>query len=133
MVSCRALSGPLFLANLALTVALLVWSIVTGVRRARKLHYRVVAATVLALVLAIVQAELFGRGYDFEPLRLRIHLGFAFAALLSMPGVTWSGIQLARKVRPRKHHRHWVTAFVVLTVLSVATAGWMFLTATPKA
>ncbi len=131
MVSCRALSGPLFLANLALTVALVVLSLVTGVRRARSAHYRAVSATVLSLVLAIVQAELFGRGYEFEHSRLTIHLAFAFAALASMPGVAWSGIRLARDDGYRAAHRRWVYGFVLLTLLAVLTAGWMFLTATP--
>ncbi len=129
MVSCRAVSGPLFLANLGLTVVLLVLSLVSGFRRARQAHYTFVLLTTIALVVAIVQAELFGRDYRFEALRLQVHLGFAFAALASLPGVTWSGIGLARGTVRRAIHRRWVYAFVGLTVGSVLTAGWMFLTA----
>lgn len=131
MVSCRPLSGPLFLANLAVTVALLALTLASGRAGRRRLHYTLVAATTVALLLAIVQAELFGRGFEFDAMRLNVHLGFAFAALGALPGVAWSGVGLARGRVARPVHRRWVAGFVVLVVLAVATAGWMFLTAVP--
>lgn len=132
MLSCRAVSAPLFLANLVLTVVLLVLAAAAGFRRARRAHYALVAATTLSLVLAIVQAEMFGRGYVFAPERLRIHLTCAFAALACLPGVAWSGLGLARGRRPRRVHRRWVSAFALLVLAAVASAAWMFGNAEPR-
>lgn len=133
MLSCRAVSAPLFLANLVLTVVLLVLAAVAGFRGARRAHYALVTATILSLGLAVVQAELFGRGFVFAPLRLRVHLACAFAALACLPGVAWSGIALARGRRPRRVHRRWVSGFALLVLAAVASAAWMFGDAQPRA
>ncbi|RMH05461.1 MAG: hypothetical protein D6702_00245 [Planctomycetota bacterium] len=127
------MSAPLFLLNLALTVVFLVVALATGVRGRRPAHYRAVGTTVALLALAILQAELFGRGFRFEPIRLRIHLGFAAAALLCLPGAVASGVALVRGRGGRRGHRAWVGGFVFLVLLAVLSAGWMFLGAEPIA
>lgn len=126
------MNAPLFLANLALTVVMLAVTLWTGKTGRRRAHFTAAPSTVVVLALAIWQAELFGKGYDFDTLRLRVHLICAGLALASLPGTVWSGLKLVRHPQVRAVHRRWVFAFVVLTVLAVLTAGWMFLSATPK-
>ncbi|TAH35960.1 MAG: hypothetical protein EYC70_11975 [Planctomycetota bacterium] len=123
------MNSPLFIANLALTVVLLGLTIHAGLTHRRRRHYVLVALTVTALAAAIVQAELYGRGFRFEPWRLGVHLACAFSALATLPGVAWSGLGLARARVRRVVHRRWVSAFVTLALLAIATAGFMFLNA----
>lgn len=123
------MNGPLFVANLVLTVLLLGLTIHAGLTHRRRRHYVLVALTVLCLFAAIVQAELYGRGFHFEPWRLRVHLACAFGALAMLPGVVWSGLGLARGRLPRLRHRRWVIRFVSFAVLAIGTAGFMFLNA----
>jgi len=124
-------NAPLLVINLLLTVIFLAATIWAGRKGRRSLHYRLVVITVLLLAGAITQAELFGHGFTFEVLRLRIHLSFAFAALGSLPGVVWSGLALRTNPARRPTHRLWVGSFVSLTVLSVLTALWMLANAVP--
>ncbi|KAA3604458.1 MAG: hypothetical protein DWQ01_21710 [Planctomycetota bacterium] len=124
-----AVNGPLFLINLAATVVFLVLAIHAGWRGLRQRHYVTVAITVVLLALAIIQAELYGRRFSFDLTRLYVHLGCAFVSLGCLPGVVWSGLGLARGTVRRPVHRRWVGGFVLFTVLSVLTAGWMFLNA----
>ena len=126
------MNGPLFLANLAATVVALGLTVHAGLTRRRRCHYVLVGATLVLLFLAIVQAEIFGRGFDFEQSRLTTHLVFAFGSLAAIPGVAWSGVGLARGRVRRLVHRRWVGAFILLVVAAVATAIWMFLSATEK-
>ena len=126
------MNAPLLLANLALTVLAMVLAIHAGLRRRRKQHYVFVTTTLVLLFGAIWQAELFGRKFDFEGIRLQVHLGFAFGALAALPGVAWSGARLAQAKSRRLVHRRWVSAFVLLVLFAVLTAGWMFMTATRK-
>lgn len=93
------------------------------------MHYPLAALTLLSLTAAIVQAELFGRDYAFEALRLRVHLTCASLALLSVPWVAVSGLRLRTRPAARRGHRRAVAAFVSLTALAILTAGWMFLNA----
>ena len=125
------MNAPLFLANLAVTVIAMILAIHAGLRRNRKRHYGFVAATLVLLTAAIWQAEVFGRNFTFEAIRLRVHLGFAFGALAVLPGVAWSGVRLAKSLSPRIVHRRWVSLFVLLVLGAVLTAGWMFLSAEP--
>ncbi len=119
----------LFLANLVLTVALLAATLWSGRKAKRRLHYRLVVFTVLSLIGAIVQAELFGRSFVFDPVRLNVHLFAAFAALATVPGVVWTGLRLRTRSGSRASHQRWVGAFVGLVLLAVVTACWMFLDA----
>ncbi len=127
------MNGPLFVANLLLTVAALGATLHAGRKGLRRRHYGLALSTVLLLGAAIWQAEHIGRSFTFEELRLQVHLACAFAALACLPGVIWSGVRLARGSGRRPVHRRWVGGFVILTVLAILTAGWMFLSAEPRA
>jgi hypothetical protein len=126
-------NAPLLTANLALTVLFLVATVLSGIRGKRRAHYVLVVVTIVMLLTAIAQAELFGRGYTFDPLRLNVHLGFAFTALGCLPGAIWSGMSLRTNPVRRQAHRFLVWSFVILTVLAVLTALWMLLSAVPLA
>lgn len=125
------MNAPLLVLNLALTVLFLIATILSGHRGKRRAHYVLVVITVVMLALAITQAELFGRDFTFEALRLQIHLGFAFTALASLPGVIWSGLALRTRPSARPKHKFWVWSFVGLTVMAVITALWMLSNAVP--
>jgi len=125
------LNAPLFLANLAAVVLGLVLTIRAGLAGRRRTHFRRVGATVVLLALAILQAEVFGRGFRFEPGRLKLHLTLATATLAVLPGVAWTGLGLARGRIARRTHRGFVTVFVSLTGLAILSAVWMFWNAVP--
>ncbi len=121
------MNATLFVANLALVVAMLIGTIWAGLRNRREAHLGLALTTVLLLALAIVQAEMFGRGFTFPEFPLQVHLFAAFSALLSLPGVIWSGLRLWKIEDTRYLHIRWVAGFVFLTLASVGTAIWMFL------
>ena len=125
------MSTALFLANLALVLLFLGLTLMSGRRGNRELHYGMVISTVLFLFLAIVQAEMIGKDFVFNSLRLEIHLWCAFTALAALPGVIWSGLRLRRDELCRRTHQRWVAGFVLLTLASISTAIWMFLDAVP--
>ena len=127
------MNTSLFLANLAVTVLLLVVTLVTGKRGRRRAHFIAAPLTVVSLTLAVWQAELYGRDFDFDAVRLNIHLVCAGLSLAALPGTIWTGLRLIRVPQVRLAHKRWVGIFVICTVLAVATACWMFLTAVPKA
>ena len=85
-----------FILNLLVTVLLLILTVHSGRRGLRKRHYFLVFATLLSLILAIRQAGIYGKSFEFNPLRLSIHLGFAFSALASFLGVAASGVLLIK-------------------------------------
>jgi hypothetical protein len=123
---------PLFLLNLALTVGLVCVSLWTGKRGVRKQHYGAVGVTVVSLVLAIWQAELYGRGFVFIAWKLNVHLFFAMSCLASVVPVAVSGWMLRTDPRKRANHKLWIRVFLGLLVGAVATACFMFLGAEPK-
>ncbi|MFQ5749835.1 MAG: hypothetical protein ACE5H3_10325 [Planctomycetota bacterium] len=125
------MNAPLFAANLAAVVLGLVLTIRAGLAGRRRAHFRRVAGTVVLLGLAILQAEVFGRGFRFDPGRLKLHLTLATAALVLLPAVGWTGLGLARGRLARRTHRGFVTAFVSLVGLAVLSAVWMFWNAVP--
>lgn len=129
--SASPVNGPLFAANLLATILALGLAVRAGLGGRRRQHYTWVGLTLILLLGAIWQAELFGRRFEFESWRLRLHLACAFSALVVLPGVAWSGVGLARARVARRIHRRWVVGFVVLVCLAVLTAGWMFLSAEP--
>ncbi len=98
----------------------------------RRIHYSLAIATLTALLGAIVQAEIYGRAFTFEPLRLRIHLAFAIGALIAVPWVIATGWRLRTRREARSAHRRAVGCFVALTGLAILTAGWMFFSAVPR-
>jgi len=123
------MNTPLFILNLVVLVVVLSATIISGRRGRRALHYRLVASTFVLLVLAIVQAELYGRGWDFNPRSLGIHLSLAEISLVHVPVVVWSGIVRARGGSIR-FHRYTVASFVSFVLASVVTAVWIFTDAT---
>lgn len=114
---------------MALTVVLLGLALWSGRRGRRHLHYGLVAAMLLALTGAIIQAEFYGRHLRFDPWRLRIHLGCAFLALGLVPFAAVTGWRLRTRPSARPAHRRAVGCFVTATGLAIITAGWMFLSA----
>ena len=125
------MSTELFLVNLVLVLLFLGLTLLSGKRGNRELHYSMVFAAVLFLFLAIVQAEMIGKDYVFNSRRLQLHLWCAFAALVMLPGVVWSGLRLRGDALCRTAHCRWVAGFVLLVVASILTALWMFLDAVP--
>jgi hypothetical protein len=117
----------LFVLNLAAAVILLIATLMTGKRRQRLLHIRVAVVTVVVLTLAIVQADMYGRGFTFVDWELMVHLIFASSSLLSLPLVIYSGNRLRSENRWRRIHVRFVALFVFLTVMAVLTACYMFL------
>lgn len=124
---------PLFLLNLALTVGLVCLSLWTGKRGKRTQHYWAAGAAVVCLLLAIMQAEMYGRGFVFDSWKLNIHLFFAVSCLASLPLVSASGLRLRTNPSVRTTHKRWIRVFLVLLAFTVATACFMFLGAEPKA
>jgi len=125
------MNAGLLTVNFLLVILFLGLTLFSGKRGNRELHYGMAVNTVLFLVFAIIQAEIFGRDYEFNPVRLNVHLCFAFMALISLPGVVWSGLRLRKNDAMRSVHQRWVAGFVLLTLSAILTAGWMFLDAIP--
>ena len=121
-----------FVANLLATVILLAATLWSGRAGRRRIHYSFAIATLTTLLGAIVQAEIYGRDFTFEPLRLRIHLAFAISALIAVPWVIATGWRLRTRPEARPAHRRAVGGFVALTGLAILTAGWMFFSAEPR-
>ncbi len=124
------MNTPMFLLNLGLVVVSLLATIVSGLRAHRRTHLKLVMATVVLLGLAIVQAEIYGRSWSFSAGSLKVHLFFAFSALVCLPFVVASGV-CRLKGGSIKKHRWSVVCFVGLVLASVATAAWMFVDAVP--
>jgi hypothetical protein len=125
------MNAPLFILNLAITVVLLLLTILAGRAGNRPRHYKLVAAAVVSLALTIWQAEVYGEGFVFDLTRLRIHLFFAISALACLPGVVATGLVLRENSDRRKLHQRFVYSFLALVGLAVATAIFMFLNAVP--
>lgn len=123
---------PLFLLNLGLTVGLVCLSLWTGHRGVRKAHYWTVSVTVVSLLLAIMQAEMYGRGFDFVPWKLNLHLVCAVSCLATVPLVSLSGLRLRTQPAARSVHKRWIRLFLITLACAVVTACFMFLGAEPK-
>lgn len=120
------MNTPLFLINLALTVALVCLSLWTGKRGVRPTHYVTVVLTVICLVFAIIQAELYGRNYTFVAWKLNVHLMFATSCLASLLPLVASGLKLRNHPGTRKNHKRWIRVFLILLGFTVLTACAMF-------
>ena len=120
------MNTPLFLSNLALTVALVCLSLWTGKRGVRPAHYWTVAITVVSLLFAIMQAEMYGRNYTFIAWKLNVHLVFATSCLISLGPLVWSGLELRNDPGARKSHKRWIRVFLVLLGVTVLTACTLF-------
>jgi hypothetical protein len=113
-------------------VMFLVLTIRSGKMGLRNRHYLLVTLTFFSLVGAIWQAELFGRSFEFDQVKLTVHLCFAISALLSFPGVVFTGYKLISGPTWRQTHNRWVGAFVSLVGFAVLTALYMFVDAQRK-
>lgn len=122
----------LFVLNLLAAVALLVVTLITGKRGLKQLHMRMAVITVVVLLLAVLQADLYGHGFTFETVKLQVHLVFAFATLFAIPPVIFTGWKLRNSGQWRRTHLRFVGLFVICVLLAVATACFMFIDAVPK-
>ena len=121
----------LFVLNLLAAVALLVATLITGKRGLQRLHMRLAVVTVVVLLLAVWQADLYGRGFEFDLSKLRIHLVFAFATLFAIPPVIFTGWRLRNHDQWRRLHLRCVALFLICTVAAIVTACLMFVGAVP--
>lgn len=122
----------LFVLNLLAAVVLLVATLITGKRGIKLLHMRLAVVTVVVLLLAVWQADLYGHGFTFEMVKLKIHLVFAFATLFAIPPVIFTGWRLRNHGHWRRIHLRFVALFLVCIALAIATACFMFIDAVPK-
>jgi hypothetical protein len=118
-----------FLALLFITTVLVAATLWTGRQHKRAMHYTVAVTAVLALLVTIREAGIFGEGFEFESLRLNVHLTCAAACMLAIPGVIFSGFKLRRNPAARRLHQRWIFGFLLSLLATFTTAGWMFLTA----
>jgi hypothetical protein len=122
-----------FFALLLATVAVLIATVITGLKRRRGLHFACVGTAVALLAGSIWAARLLGDHYDLESAGwiTPLHLGLAklTTALYLLPLLT--GVLTLRNPVHRPRHR--LAAFLVLglTLLTTATGAWMLLAARP--
>lgn len=121
-----------FAIALALTVLLLVGTLVTGFRGQRRAHVPFAILTILALLAAIWFAETIGRYWVFPATALRIHLSFAWAGTILILPVLVSGVLALRRPGPARWHRRLVFAFLGIVLCAIGTGIWIFATGTPK-
>ncbi|MBM3962303.1 MAG: hypothetical protein FJ306_10440, partial [Planctomycetes bacterium] len=94
-----------FWIGLAATVALLVATLVTGLRRQRRLHLVTGPLTVGALVWTIVLTERLLANYTFPAAAKAIHLPCAKAGGLLVLPVVATGVWLVFAPAARRWHR----------------------------
>jgi hypothetical protein len=121
----------LLLAELGVTVALLVIACWTGHKAKRKPHLLFVVATLAGLVVTILQAEHVGTLYDLEVAgRLTpIHLSIAYVATASFLLPIATGVMTWRNAARKKAHRACVLIAVVFTVAAAVTGTMMLMAA----
>jgi len=122
----------LFVANLLAAVVMLVFTLLTGRRGQKQLHIKLAVSTVVVLLAAVWQADLYGRGFTFEEVKLTVHIVCAFVTLAAIPPVIFTGWQLRGKPQWRRTHLWSVGIFLVCIVLAIVTAVVMFIDAVPK-
>lgn len=121
-----------FWASFVVTVALLVVTLVSGLRRRRRLHLVTGPLTVLSLVITVVLTEQLMAHYDFPAAAKAIHLPCAKAGgLLALPVVA-TGIWYWRSPRARNFHRAAVAVWLVSVLVATCTGLWMFAQGTPR-
>lgn len=124
-----------FLGFLALTLAALAVTVVSGHRAKLRVHLPFVALSVAFLGTTIYFAERLGELYDLESagLIMPVHLALAKIATGSylLPVVT--GIMTLRNRRHRRLHLLAAIVVLVFTVAAAATGAWMVFAAEPLA
>ncbi len=121
-----------FWSSLGLTVVFLVISLVSGMRRRRRLHLITGPLTLALLGTAIVFAVKLGGIRDFPPAEMNVHRFFAVVgAFLALP-VALTGVCLLVNPATRLAHRFCVVLFAIFTLSATATGVWVYLLSTPR-
>lgn len=121
-----------FWISFAVTLLLVTGTVVSGLRRRRRVHLVCALSAVSSLVLTIVLAERMGATRRFPAAEMRVHLWFAKSAALMVLPVALSGLALWRRPRWRPLHRAAVVLFLLLTVIASGTGVWVYGLSTPK-
>ncbi len=121
-----------FLIALAVTVLLLVVTLLLGFQRRRRAHLLSAISTVLALLVAIYFAETVGSYWVFPKWPLRIHLSIAWAATGLILPVLVSGIQALRQRGRAPGHKKLVFLWLAVVLGAICTGCWIFLVGHPK-
>jgi hypothetical protein len=121
-----------FFTALFLTVALMLASLWTGLRRLRRQHLWLGPLTIASLAMAVVLAIRLGRSYTFAPGPMAIHRVFAVLAGLLGLVVAATGLLLLRRPALRAWHRRCALTFAVAAVCATVTGLWIWSGATPK-
>lgn len=121
-----------FWIGLAATVALLLATLVSGLRRQRRLHLVTGPLTVGALAWTIVLTERLLANYTFPEAAKAIHLPCAKAGGLLVLPVVATGVWLLFAPAARRWHRAAVWLWLVSVLLATSTGIWMFLQGTPR-
>lgn len=122
-----------FWIALAVTVGLIVASLVTGLRRRRRLHLWLGPLTIVMLVVTVVLTEQLASRYDFPADVKAVHMPCAkVGGLMALP-VVLTGLWLWRSPRARRWHRLAVYAWLLAVLVAAATGIWMFAHGTLRA
>lgn len=121
-----------FWISLAITVAFMVTTLVTGLRRRRRLHLWLGPLTMVSLTITIVLTEQLMARYTFPEHVRAIHLPCAKAGgLLGLP-VVLTGLAYWRWPAARFWHQFAVYLWLTAVVVATGTGLWMFCTGTLK-
>lgn len=123
-----------FFALFALTLALLLATVATGLRAKRRAHLVLVALTVGALGATIWQAYRLGTHYDLDSAGAitPVHMFLARAATFSFLPTALLGLVVLRKPALRRWHGRLAWTSVVLAVCAAVTGVCMLLAADPR-
>jgi CDP-diglyceride synthetase len=116
----------LFLIGLCLTAAAMALTVVSGVKRRRRVHLARAISTVVLLAVTVVFAYLMGRYERSLPEReMGIHRIFSMTVAGVLPFVAITGIMLWRDGRWRRLHQICVGVLLIGTVCALATGLWV--------
>jgi hypothetical protein len=121
-----------FFTALFLTVALMLASLWTGLRRLRRLHLWFGPLTIASLAVAVVFAVRLGRSYAFAPGPMAVHRVFAVLAGLLGVLLAATGLLLLRRPALRAWHRRCALTFAAAAICATATGLWIWSGAVPK-
>lgn len=122
-----------FWISFAVTLGLLVTSLISGLRGGRRVHLVTGPLTLVMLGITIACTKILIRNYEFPPEQLSFHLKFSITATCAALPVLLTGLWLWKCPAARVWHRIAVYSFVVLALLATGTGIWLFGYATLKA
>ncbi|MGE0706762.1 MAG: hypothetical protein AB7N76_06115 [Planctomycetota bacterium] len=93
-------------------------------------HIGAIGAMLVAVVAALVFAELLGQRYTFEPLSMRVHLPIAVLATLTVLAPLITGFRYWKQKGAFESHKKAVGVWLTLIVLAIGTGVWMLSTGT---